>query len=263
MSELFFQNSELIVGEAAALTPELSHYLAKVLRRKVGDGIDLFNGNGQRYAAELVEVSKKSVTALIKSQQAADNESSLHTHLLQGISKGDRMDSAIRKAVECGASEITPVVSEYCNVRLSGERLEKKLGHWRKIVISACEQCERCVVPVLHAPVTLAEALLVEAGVRLIPTLVEIPRSSRGMTIKAPSSRGLTAACAHWGRSKSQSAAICIGPEGGFSQTEVEQALQQGWQPCSLGPRILRTETAPVVALTLLQAQWGDYPKVL
>ena len=248
MAALFFQPSDLVVGATITLNPELAHYLAKVLRRKTGDNIDLFNGNGQRYQAQLIEVGKKSVTALIESQQAADNESVLHTHLIQGISKGDRMDSAIRKAVECGVSEITPLFSEYGAVKLAGERLEKKLEHWRKIIISACEQSERCVVPVLHPPVMFTQALEVKAQLRLIPTLVEADKEA------------WIAACA--GMTVS-SAAVCIGPEGGFSPSEVEQAIAQGWQPLSLGPRILRTETAPIVALTLLQAAYGDLLKVM
>jgi len=148
------------------------------------------------------------------------------------------MDWAIQKATELGVSEITPLSSERCEVRLNDERADKRLAHWRQIAISACEQCGRSVLPIIHSPVALRDWLAVEADLKLVLHPVAEPLASHA---------------------KPQSLAFLIGPEGGLSQSEVEQAAGQGFLPARLGPRVLRTETAPVVALSVAQQLWGDF----
>ena len=149
------------------------------------------------------------------------------------------MDWAIQKATELGANEITPIVSERCEVRLKDERADKRLAHWRQVAISACEQCGRSSVPVIHPPVTLAEWLkTVDATLKLVLHPVAEPLVSHA---------------------RPERLAFLIGPEGGLSETEVEQAKDAGFHAARLGPRVLRTETAPVVALTVAQQLWGDF----
>jgi 16S rRNA (uracil1498-N3)-methyltransferase len=148
------------------------------------------------------------------------------------------MDWAIQKATELGVTQITPIVSERCEVRLNDERADKRLAHWRQIAISACEQCGRSVLPVIHPPMSLRDWLPVEADLKLVLHPVAAPLTSHA---------------------RPQTLAFLIGPEGGLSESEVEQAANQGFQPARLGPRVLRTETAPVVALSVAQQLWGDF----
>ena len=219
--------------------PEASaHYISRVLRLNVGAAVQLFDGSGTEYRGELAEVGKKQVAVMLRDQLAGLPESKLHIHLGQGLSRGERMDWAIQKATELGVAEITPIVSERCEVRLKDERADKRLAHWRQIAISACEQCGRSVLPIIHSPVALRDWLAVEADLKLVLHPVAEPLASHA---------------------KPQSLAFLIGPEGGLSQSEVEQAAGQGFLPARLGPRVLRTETAPVVALSVAQQLWGDF----
>ncbi|MCF7201009.1 16S rRNA (uracil(1498)-N(3))-methyltransferase [Pseudomonas oligotrophica] len=214
-----------------------AHYIARVLRLAAGDAVQLFDGSGQEYRGRLAEVGKKQVQVELEEQLPGLAESPLRIHLGQGLSRGERMDWAIQKATELGVSEITPVLSERCEVRLNDERADKRLAHWRQIAISACEQCGRSVLPVIHAPMALGDWLAVEATLKLVLHPVAEPLASH-----APP----------------RELAFLIGPEGGLSDAEVEQARQRGFLPARLGPRVLRTETAPVVALSVAQHLWGD-----
>jgi len=148
------------------------------------------------------------------------------------------MDWAIQKATELGATEITPIVSERCEVRLKDERADKRLAHWRQIAISACEQCGRSVIPIIHPPTLLHEWLAIEAELKLVLHPVAEPLSAH----QPPATL-----------------AFLIGPEGGLTDAEIEQARLSGFRPARLGPRVLRTETAPVVALSVAQQLWGDF----
>lgn len=234
----FFIDAPLSVGRH--LLPEAqAHYIGRVLRLAAGDAVQLFDGSGQEFVGELVEVGKKSVQVELREQFAGLAESPLHLHLGQGLSRGERMDWAIQKATELGVTEITPIVSERCEVRLKDERADKRLAHWRQIAISACEQCGRSVVPVIHPPLALAEWLAqTTAELKLVLHPVAEPLSSHA---------------------RPASLAFLIGPEGGLSEAEVQQARRAGYQAARLGPRVLRTETAPVVALSVAQQLWGDF----
>lgn len=214
-----------------------AHYIGRVLRMAPGDAVQLFDGSGQEYQGVLVEVGKKLVRVELHQQLTGLTESRLRIHLGQGLSRGERMDWAIQKAVELGVAEITPIISERCEVRLKDERADKRLAHWRQIAISACEQCGRSVIPLIHPPAPLAQWLAVEAQLKLVLHPVADPLA---------------------GHQHPESLAFLIGPEGGLSDVEVEQARSAGFQPARLGPRVLRTETAPVVALSVAQQLWGD-----
>lgn len=227
-------NSEL------ELPPEASHYIGKVLRAKPGQALSLFNGDGQEYTAQVTDVGKKTIHVTVSDSQTGQPASPLNTHLGQVMSRGDRMDYAVQKATEMGVTEITPLFSERCEVKLDPKRLDKRLAHWRQIAISACEQSGRCDTPVIHEPQQLSTWLAeVEADCKL--TLH--PHNSVALQdIPTPTS-----------------CALLIGPEGGLTEDEVEAARQQDFNAICLGPRILRTETAPIASLALLQHLWGDY----
>lgn len=225
--------ADITLGEVA------SQHLGKVLRMQPGDSIVLFNGEGQEFPATIAAVSKKSVSVRLEQGLSPATESPLRVHLGQCLSKGDRMDYAVQKATELGVTAITPLFSERSEVKLPADRAEKRQRHWQQIAISACEQSYRTQVPDLVMPANLSEWLnTVEADLKLVLD----PRGAE------PLDTQLTP----------QSVAMLIGPEGGLSDAEVEMAVNAGFKPIVLGPRILRTETAPVVALTLLQSVWGD-----
>lgn len=234
----FFIDAPLSLGQHE-LPETQAHYIGRVLRHAVGDAVQLFNGSGQEYLGELIEVGKKNVRVELCEQFAGQPESALRVHLGQGLSRGERMDWAIQKATELGAAVITPIVSERCEVRLKDERADKRLAHWRQVAISACEQCGRSVVPLIHSPVLLADWLQQsDADLKLVLHPVAEPLASHA---------------------KPGSLAFLIGPEGGLSDVEVEQAKAAGFHAARLGPRVLRTETAPVVALSVAQQLWGDF----
>lgn len=234
----FFIDAPLSLGEQE-LPEAQAHYIGRVLRMAEGDAVQLFDGSGQEYRGQLLEVGKKRVRVELSEQFAGQVESPLHIHLGQGLSRGERMDWAIQKATELGVNEITPIVSERCEVRLKDERADKRLAHWRQIAISACEQCGRSRVPVIHAPLILSDWLKQsDAELKLVLHPVAEPLVSHA---------------------KPASLAFLVGPEGGLTENEVDQAKAAGFHAARLGPRVLRTETAPVVALAVAQQLWGDF----
>ncbi len=234
----FFIDAPLSLGQHE-LPEAQAHYIARVLRLAAGDAVQLFDGSGHEYRGTLLEAGKKRVTVELVEALPGQAESPLRIHLGQGLSRGERMDWAIQKATELGVSEITPLFSERCEVRLSDERGDKRLAHWRQVAISACEQCGRSVLPTLHPPLALADWLAQTAAeLRLVLHPVAEPLTSHA---------------------RPASLAFLIGPEGGLSDAEVAQAQRAGYQAARLGPRVLRTETAPVVALSVAQQLWGDF----
>lgn len=234
----FFIDAPLGLGEHE-LPEAQAHYIGRVLRMVAGDPVQLFDGSGQEYLGSLLEVGKKRVSVKLDEQLAGQPDSLLKVHLGQGLSRGERMDWAIQKATELGVSEITPLVSERCEVRLKDERADKRLAHWRQVAISACEQCGRSSVPLIHPPQLLSDWLKSsDAELKLVLHPVAEPLVSHA---------------------KPASLAFLIGPEGGLTEGEVEQAKAAGFQAARLGPRVLRTETAPVVALAVAQQLWGDF----
>ncbi|MCW3147452.1 16S rRNA (uracil(1498)-N(3))-methyltransferase [Stutzerimonas stutzeri] len=233
----FFIDAPLTLG-SHELPESAAHYIGRVLRLGPGSAVQLFDGSGKEYLGELSEVSKKSVRVDLQECLPGMAESPLQVHLGQGLSRGERMDWAIQKATELGVAQITPLISERCEVRLKDERADKRLAHWRQIAISACEQCGRSTLPIIHPPQALGEWLGVEADLKLVLHPVATALASH------PQPRSL---------------AFLIGPEGGLSDQEIEQARREDFHAARLGPRVLRTETAPVVALSVAQQLWGDF----
>ena len=227
------------VDEVIKLPPDAHRHAVQVLRLKVGAVVRLFNGAGLEVEASLQAVTKRESTATLLTAVPSDNESPLSLTLIQGISRGERMDYTLQKAVELGVNRIVPVITQRCNVQLSGQRADKKFGHWQGVIISACEQSGRCTLPSLD-PIMTFEEMISEfnSGSRLIlePTAVA---GFKALPMQTDTN-------------------LLIGPEGGFSDLEVESAVKKGFQAIQFGPRILRTETAAVAALAVLQAMWGD-----
>jgi len=200
----------------------------------------MFNGNGFDYAAEIVAVGKKAITLEVKGQIPTVPESPLDITVVQAISRGERMDQTLQKCTELGAAAFRPLFSERVEVKLQGKKLASRLEHWRAVIVSACEQCGRAVVPEILAPMQLAQWLsLAEPGPRLA---------------LAPGAETALARVACSGR-----VAVLAGPEGGFSDVETELIKSSGVLAVSLGPRILRTETAAATAVAVLQSLAGDF----
>ena len=229
----------LQAGARVELEPGQAHYIARVLRMRAGDALILFNGAGGQYPATLEAVGKHAVVATTGKFDPAERESPLALHLGIAVSRGDRMDWVVQKATELGVHAITPLLSERTEVKLKGEREARKLRHWQQVATSACEQCGRNRLPVVHPLQPLQDwCQRVEADARLV---LDPAADSSDPGAAAPAS-----------------IALLVGPEGGFSAAEIAAAATAGFHSLQLGPRVLRTETAPLAAIALLQARWGD-----
>jgi len=224
------------------LEPEPSHHLARVLRLSVGDRLIVFDGRGGEYPGEIAAIDKRHVSIITGQHRSRDNESPLRIHLGIAISRGERMDWIVQKSTELGVAAITPLVTEHTGVKLAGERAGKKTQHWQQIAISACEQCDRNCPPEVHALQSLEHWL---AHTRADRRFVLHHRAG-----DIDVARGVPA-----------SVALLVGPEGGLSEKEIALAERNGYAALRLGPRVLRTETAPLAAVAILQGWWGDLPR--
>jgi 16S rRNA (uracil1498-N3)-methyltransferase len=231
----------LAAEETVELEVERSHYLMRVLRMKSGDAVILFNGDGYDYGGKLAGRNGDHLLIEIDDRQPAGNESGLQTTLAQAVSRGERMDYSLQKATELGVTRIQPLLCRRVGVRLADRRLENRLEHWRGVVIAACEQSGRARVPDVAAPLELHDYLAGTDGPQRF--------------LLDPGARGRLSECALGARQ----AAVLVGPEGGFTAGEVEQARNHGVEVVRLGPRVLRTETAGPAALAVLQALAGDF----
>lgn len=233
----FYQPGKIIVGNDLQLCKRVSNHAKKVLRLKAPDQIQLFNGDGMNYLAELIG-DTKTVKVFILSSSKTETESPLKIHLGQALSKGDKMDFTLQKSVELGVTEITPLISQRVQFRFDENRTLRKMQHWQKIIESTCEQSGRSIIPQLNPPMDLYQwlqkkgcpGLLLVAGTR--HRLMDIERTT--------------------------SIRLLVGPEGGLSDDEIQFALDKNFTGLSLGPRILRTETAALTAISILQATFGD-----
>lgn len=216
-----------------------SHYLARVLRVRVGASVVLFDGTGGQYPATVTALEKKAVFVTTDAHEATERESPLALHLGIAVSRGERMDWVVQKATELGISSIAPLMSERCEVKLNGERGLKKLEHWRKIVVSACEQCGRNRLPQIE-------------NIQALDQWVEAADAEQKLVLHPGALPGGHQSAAP------ASAALLVGPEGGLTEVELAAATAAGFKALQLGPRILRTETAPLAAIAILQARWGD-----
>ena len=218
-----------------------SHYLCRVLRMSPGRNLWVFNGLGGAYFAELVQLHAKKCRISICRFESESRESPLSIELGIGLSKGDRFDWLVQKATEFGVTEIQPLFTERAEVKLNVERAEKKSRQWRAIAVSACEQSGRNLVPAIAAPTAIEDWLNQDSAAECF-----ILDPVQGVSFKDYSLVG-------------QQVRLLVGPEGGLSDQEVDLAISQGYQPLSLGPRILRTESAPLAAIGALQILWGDW----
>ena len=230
----------LAVAETVMLDGPASHYLARVLRVSKGDPVVLFNGDGNDYPGKIVDVHHKGVTVLLSGIRNPENESPLRITLVQAISRSERMDYSLQKATELGVDCIQPLLSRRVEVRLDKKRMAKRLKHWQAVVVSACEQSGRAVVPEVLPPLQLANWLTDESDRQ---RFVLDPEAKTKLTDT---------------RLKDNSVAILVGPEGGFTEEERGQAKAARITAVSLGPRVLRTESAGPAAIAVLQSMAGD-----
>ncbi|HGH6587361.1 TPA: 16S rRNA (uracil(1498)-N(3))-methyltransferase [Neisseria meningitidis] len=237
----FHLPENLSVGQTVNLPDNIVRHL-NVLRVRPNENITLFDGKGKAHAARLTVLEKRRAGAEILHEETADAESPLNITLIQSISSGERMDFTLQKSVELGVTAIQPVISERCIVRLDGERAAKRLARWQEIVISACEQSGRNTVPPVLPIIGYREALdkMPSESTKLI---MSINRARKLGDIRQPSG----------------AIVFMVGPEGGWTEQEEQQAFEAGFQAVTLGKRILRTETAPLAALAAMQTLWGDF----
>ncbi|MBF7683068.1 16S rRNA (uracil(1498)-N(3))-methyltransferase [Acinetobacter sp. B5B] len=233
MSSRFYIDTALACNTHVELTETVFHHWIKVLRAKINDQAILFNGLGGEYEATVIEINKKNAIVEITAYNPDNRTPSFKATLGQVMSKGDRMDYAIQKAVELGVHDIQLLTSERCEMRLKYERDQKKIEHWQNIAIAACEQCGLNIVPTVHAPLTLNDWLM-----------SDLPETK---LVLAPNNR--TENPLH---NAKHTLALLIGPEGGLSDTELEHTQEYGFVPWCIGERVLRTETAPITALSIL-----------
>ena len=234
-----FVDAALSEGQELNVPSQAAHYVHTVLRLPRGAEIRLFNGDGREYRASILDSDRRGLRLLVGETLAADPESPLRIRLGVGLARGERMDWIVQKATELGVASITPLLLERCNAKLDRSRQENRLRHWRQVAVSACEQCGRNRIPEVATPERLESWL-------------EQNRGGMGLVLHTAQARALDA------RAAPPSVNVLVGPEGGLTEREYSSAVSEGFLPWSLGPRVLRTETAPVAALAILQFLWGD-----
>jgi 16S rRNA (uracil1498-N3)-methyltransferase len=235
-------NDRLGTGASLRLDGDRARYVGRVLRLRPGDALAVFNGEDGEFSARITKVTKSSAELLVEDPVATATESALKLHLVQGISRGERMDFVVQKATELGVKRITPVFTEYGVVRLDQNRAAKRRDHWQGVAASACEQSGRIRPPLIDAPV----ALNTWFGMGAKEPCTDLILRPGASTPLAAVERPATKVC------------LVIGPEGGFSHSEYDDAGLAGFTEVSLGPRVLRTETAALAAVTAAQLLWGD-----
>ena len=244
MSPRIFHSAPLTSGSNITLTGSAAAHLGKVLRLRKDDTVILFNGDGLNYNARIISVTRHEVVVSVAASADPDTESPINVSLLQGICRNQRMDLLIQKSTELGVKSIQPIIAERSVIRLTDERTLRRLAHWQNVAISACEQCGRAYIPEVGRPESLIAVCEQLANtvtcLMLDPAGDDMPES----TIRS-----------------AQSIALLIGPEGGLTDTERATATNAGFQRVRLGPRIMRTETAPLAALSILQYLSGDFSR--
>lgn len=237
----FYVDFALSPDSVVELPDDVVRHL-NVLRVKNTEEIVLFNGNGKAYPALPEVLEKRRASVRILREEATDNESPLNITLVQAVSAAERMDFTLQKSVELGVAEIRPVISERCVVRLSGERAEKRVARWQEIVVSACEQSGRNIVPKVLPLTTYAQALQ------------QLPQETTKLLMSLNRAQKLSDV-----RPQSGKIVFMVGPEGGWTEKEEQQAFDAGFQSVTLGKRVLRTETASLAAIAAMQTLWGDF----
>ncbi len=236
-----YTEQHLTPDSELTLEPAASRHLIQVLRLRAGSDLVLFNGDGHNYPARLVHTAKKDAVVQVVSVSDLEPQSLLDIHLFISISKGERMDFAIQKSVELGVNGITPLFTQHGVVNLKGDRLEKRQQHWRKVMISACEQSGRCWLPQMHQAKELDQ-------------LLETPPKGLNLVLNHRADIGLQEF-----DQPDERINLLVGPEGGLSDSEIGAVENCGFHGVRLGPRVLRTETAPLAAIAAIQTLWGDF----
>jgi 16S rRNA (uracil1498-N3)-methyltransferase len=239
----FYLDAPLRAGGVCTLSEDAAHHAVHVLRLREGDEVTLFNGRGGEFAARIASMQRLRISIDLLQHRAIERESPLRITLLQGVSAGERMDSTVRKAVELGVAEVQPVLGARSVARPKGDRAENRRSHWQKIVISACEQCGRNRIPVVHPLVNASDyrAPAVDGAVKVLLSPGSDLRFSEFI------------------EGKGERFVLAAGPEAGFDAREERAFLDAGFVPVKLGPRVLRTETAALAALAALNALLGDF----
>ena len=235
-----FHPEPLHSHQRVQLSEDAANHVGRVLRMVNGQQVLLFDGSNQVFLSTIVEASKKHVTVETSAAELDNRESPLDIHLGQVLSRGEKMEFTIQKSIELGVNTITPLISERCGVKLDKERLEKKLSQWQKIAIAACEQCGRNRIPEIRPVMTLAEWLSEDSDALKLNLHPRASQSINRLTLPNNKVR------------------LLIGPEGGLSAAEIEQASTDNFTDILLGPRVLRTETTALTAITALQVRFGD-----
>jgi 16S rRNA (uracil1498-N3)-methyltransferase len=228
-------------GALVKLSPEAANHVGKSLRLRAGDALVLFDGQGGEYEAAVLRMDRERVDVKVGAYRDTDRESPLAVGLVQGLPEADKMDWIVQKAVELGVAWIQPVVCDRSVVRLSGDRAARREAHWQRVAIAACEQCGRNRVPQLRPPLAFRD-------------WAAQPSDACRWMLAPGAAEPLFAQAAPSGAVE-----ILVGPEGGLSEREIDIAALVGFTALSLGPRVLRTETAPLAALAAMQALWGDF----
>lgn len=238
---LYCHKIPLEINQVLGIEGEAHHYLTQVLRKRVGEPLVLFNGEGGEYHGTLKDITRHASYVDITAFNAIERESPLQLHLGQVISRQASMDITVQKAVELGVSRITPLYGEYTK-QLTSSQLDKKMHHWQRVIIHACQQCGRNLLPLLDKPQHLTYWL----------QSAELPTTRYVLDPQAPQRLQNTA------HPTDNSLVALIGPESGLTPTEIDHAQQANFTPITLGPRILRTETASIAVFSAMQSMWGD-----
>lgn len=240
MRRIYQPFSGVHAGTTLSLSDTAHHHLYTVLRTKEGEEIVVFNGEGESWSARVTHLAKKQGEITLLEPLDNKTESPLGIHLAQAVSKGDRMDLVMQKATELGVHAITPILTERGNVKLDAERWAKKSAHWHQIIVHACEQSGRSTLPVLHPVVDLKQWFTQ-------------PREGLKLILSPTATQSLSAL------PQPEAVTLLIGPEGGLTNQEIAFATDRfDFQAIKMGPRVLRTETAAMAALSALQYEWGD-----
>lgn len=234
-----YHPTPLAAEQIVELTTEAANHVARVLRMPMAAELILFNGDGHQYAATITAIGKRNVQVKIHTAEYKSVESPLQIHLAQAVARAEKMDWILQKATELGVSSITPLITERCGVKLDAERWQKRQQHWEAVIVSACEQCGRNQLPSVSQP-------------QEFTAFVDQPRVGTKLILAPEAATPLPSTVSE------QTITILIGPEGGFSDHELKQAQQAGFNATLFGPRVLRTETAAIAAIAALQTIFGD-----
>jgi 16S rRNA (uracil1498-N3)-methyltransferase len=240
-TRLLIKNN-LCAGAELQINAEQTRYIGRVLRLRVGDGLVVFNGENGEWTATIASMNKNSAVLRVGEKRDVATESRLRVHLVQGISRGERMDFVIQKATELGVKRVTPVLTEYGVTKFDEKRAENRRKHWQGVAESACEQSGRIRPPLIDAPLPLNTWFGQKTSTDSTQLILRLGAGLELSSISPPN----TKVC------------VLIGPEGGFSEREYDDAGAAAFTAVSVGPRILRTETAAVAALAIVQGYWGD-----